>query len=50
MNSTFDPQEIDRERQVILEEKRLKEDNPQGKLGLMAYQAVFQGTPYANDV
>jgi zinc protease len=50
MNSTFDPQEIDRERQVILEEKRLKEDNPQGKLGLMAYQAVFKGTPYANDI
>lgn len=50
MNSTFDPEEIDRERQVILEERRLKEDNPQGKLGLIAYQAVFRGTPYANDV
>ncbi len=50
MNSSFDPQEIDKERKVILEEKRLKEDNPQGKLGLMAYQAVFKGTPYANDV
>lgn len=50
MNSSFDPQEIDKERQVILEEKRLKEDSPQGKLGLMAYQAVFGGTPYANDV
>lgn len=50
MNSSFDPQEIEKERQVILEEKRLKEDNPQGKLGLLAYQAVFKGTPYANDV
>ncbi|HBF36828.1 MAG TPA: hypothetical protein DDW50_05860 [Firmicutes bacterium] len=50
MNSAFDPPEITRERQVILEEKRLKEDSPQGKLGLLAYQAVFKGTPYANDV
>jgi zinc protease len=50
MNSTFDPREIERERQVILEEKRLKEDNPQGKLGLLLYQAVFKGTPYANDI
>ncbi|HBE76640.1 MAG TPA: hypothetical protein DDW65_02500 [Firmicutes bacterium] len=50
MNSSFDPQEIERERQVILEEKRLKEDNPQGKLGLMVYQTLFTGTPYANDV
>jgi zinc protease len=50
MNSTFDPQEIERERQVILEEKRLKEDNPQGKLSLMIVQTLFKGTPYANDV
>ncbi|MGE5582528.1 MAG: M16 family metallopeptidase [Bacillota bacterium] len=50
LHSTFDPAEIERERKVILEEKRLKEDNPQGKLGLMAYQAAFKGTPYANDV
>jgi zinc protease len=50
MNSSFDPGEIDRERKVILEERRLKEDNPLQKLGLLAYQAVFKGTPYANDV
>jgi zinc protease len=50
MNSTFDPEEIERERQVILEEKRLKEDDPQARLVYRAYQAVFKGTPYANDV
>ncbi|HHY46843.1 MAG TPA: insulinase family protein [Firmicutes bacterium] len=50
MNSTFDPAEIERERNVILEERRLVEDNPQSKLGWMVYQAVFAGTPYANDV
>lgn len=50
MNSTFDPTEIERERKVILEERSLQEDNPQSKLGWMAYQKVFAGTPYANDV
>jgi zinc protease len=50
MNSSFDSREIERERKVILEERSLKEDNPPRKLGMMAYQAVFQGTPYANDV
>jgi zinc protease len=50
MNSTFDPAEIDRERQVILEEGNLKEDNPRQKLGWEAYRAVFAGTPYAKDV
>lgn len=50
MNSSFDSLEIERERKVILEERRLKEDNPPRKLGMMAYQTVFQGTPYANDV
>jgi zinc protease len=50
MNSSFDSEEIGRERKVILEERRLKEDNPPQRLGMMAYQAVFKGTPYANDV
>ncbi len=50
MNSSFDPAEIERERKVILEERSLKEDNPPRKLGMMAYQAAFKGTPYANDI
>ncbi len=50
VNSSFDNLEIERERKVILEERRLKEDNPPRKLGLMAYQEVFKGTPYANDI
>lgn len=49
-NSVFDPEEIEKERQVILEEMRLKEDNPQKKLGWLAYRAAFAGTPYTNDV
>ncbi len=50
MNSTFEPAEIERERKVILEERRLKENSPNGKLGLLVYQTVFKGTPYANDI
>jgi zinc protease len=50
MNSSFDPAEIERERQVILEEISLKEDNPRRKLGWLAYQEAFAGTPYAKDV
>lgn len=49
-NSIFDPGEIDKERQVIMEEMRLKEDNPQKKLSWAAYRQLFVGTPYANDV
>lgn len=50
INSSFNSQEIERERKVILEERSLKDDNPPRKLGMMAYQTVFQGTPYANDI
>lgn len=50
MNSSFDSREIERERKVILEERSLKDDSPSRKLGMMAYQTVFQGTPYANDI
>lgn len=49
-NSVFDPREIERERQVILEEISLKQDDPGRSLGWIAYQQVFGGTPYAQDV
>ena len=49
-NSDINPVEIDKERKVILEEWRLKQDNPQGNLYLNFYRNVFAGTPYANDV
>jgi zinc protease len=49
-NSVFDAAEIERERQVILEEMSLKQDNPGRRLGWLAYQQVFKGTPYAKDV
>ncbi|MGD8401470.1 MAG: pitrilysin family protein [Bacillota bacterium] len=49
-NSAFDPKEITRERQVILEEMRLKQDDPGRRLGWLAYRQIFKGTPYAQDV
>ncbi len=49
-NSSIDPVEIDKERKVILEEWRLKQDQPQGILYWNFYPAVFAGTPYANDI
>jgi zinc protease len=49
-NSVFNPTEIERERQVILEEMSLKQDNPARRLGWLAYQQIFKGTPYAKDV
>ncbi|HEY8464282.1 MAG TPA: pitrilysin family protein [Bacillota bacterium] len=50
MNSVFDPKEIERERRVIMEEMSLKQDDPSQRLGWIAYQQLFSGTPYANDV
>jgi zinc protease len=49
-NSSINPVEIDKERKVILEELRLKQDQPQSILYWNFYRAVFAGTPYANDV
>ena len=44
--STFDPAEIDRERQVIFEEARIEQDNPRTALIRQLYALVFQGYPY----
>lgn len=48
--ATFDPVEIDREREVVFEEMRLNEDTPRRALGRGLYQALFQGHPYASPV
>ncbi|HVQ76412.1 MAG TPA: pitrilysin family protein [Candidatus Binatia bacterium] len=44
--STFEPAEIDRERQVIFEEARIEQDNPRTALVRQLYAMVFAGTPY----
>lgn len=49
-NPSFDPEEIERERNVILEEIRLRRDNPQGVFSELGIPNLFSGTPYSNDV
>ena len=46
LHSTFDPAEIEKERKVILEEIRRKEDTPQGKVALAFQETLFAGSPY----
>jgi zinc protease len=48
-NSSFDPEEIERERNVILEEIRLSRDNPR-VLSEPIFTNLYSGTPYVNDV
>jgi zinc protease len=45
-NSTFDPTELAREREVVFEEVRLGEDNPRSFLLRRLYELVFTGHPY----
>lgn len=50
-HSTFDPSEIERERNVIFEDIRIHQDRPFNTLGrLMMFEKLFAGTPYANSL
>lgn len=50
-NSTFDPGEIERERNVIFEDIKMRQDQPFGTMeGLMMIEKLFAGTPYANNL
>lgn len=48
--STFDPQEIAREREVIFEEARIEADNPKTAIVRQLYGMVFDGNPYGRPV
>jgi zinc protease len=48
--STFDPQEIARERDVIFEEARIEADNPKSAIIRQLYGMVFDGNPYGRPV
>ncbi len=50
LHSQFDPAEIERERQVILEEIGRKEDNPPGKLFVEFQAAIGDSTPYGRPI
>src|SRR6266545_4719463 len=43
---TFDPKEVDRERQVILEEANIQTDNPRSAIVRDIYSLVFADNPY----
>jgi zinc protease len=49
-NAAFDPKEVDRERQVIFEEVRLREDSPRSSLIRQLYTGVFPAHPYGRPV
>jgi zinc protease len=48
--STFAPQEIDREREVIFEEAKIEQDNPRTAIVRQLYAIVFEGNPYGHPV
>ncbi len=45
-NSSFDPTELGREREVVFEEVRVGEDNPRSFIGRRLYENAFAGYPY----
>ncbi|HEY8344950.1 MAG TPA: pitrilysin family protein [Bacillota bacterium] len=49
-HSSFDPAEIDRERKVILEEIRMRQDNPGTRMSDQIRLELLKGTPYANNI
>ncbi len=49
-NSTFDPGELAREREVVFEEMRLGEDNLRNFLGRRLFYLTFRGGPYGQPV
>ncbi len=49
-DSQFDPAEIEREREVILEEIRRGEDSPGAKVGRKVFELAFAGTPAARPI
>lgn len=49
-HTSFDPEEIDRERNVIIEEMRMRQDNPQILLFELIHLQLLAGSPYANNI
>jgi predicted Zn-dependent peptidase len=48
--STFAPEEVSREREVIFEEARIEQDNPRSAILRQLYGLVFAGHPYGRPV
>ena len=50
VHSVFDPEEIEKERQVVVEEIRRRDDSPEDRLSTVFLNTIFDGTPYARAV
>lgn len=50
VNATFDPVELDKERQVIFEEMRLLQDNAEKYLTRRLYEVAYAGHPYGRPI
>jgi len=50
LRSTFAPDEVTREREVIFEEARIEQDNPRSAIVRQLYGLVFAGHPYGRPV
>ncbi len=50
VNAALDERHLEREKQVVLEEMRLGEDNPNRFLSRQLYEAVFDSHPYGRPV
>lgn len=50
VNASFDPQELEREKEVVLEEIRMGQDSPDRRRGLEAMALAFGDHPYGRPV
>jgi predicted Zn-dependent peptidase len=50
LHSQFDPQELERERQVILQEIGMVEDTPDEYIHVLLNEAAYDGDPLARDI
>src|SRR5256885_12571372 len=50
VNATLDTDVLEKEKEVVLEEMRLGDDNPRRRLGRQLYTHLFEGHPYGRQV
>src|SRR5213593_3298877 len=50
VNATLDADVLEKEKEVVLEEMRLGDDNPRRRLGRQLYTHLFEGHPYGRQV
>ena len=50
VNATLGADVLDKEKEVVLEEMRLGDDNPRRRLGRQLYTQLFEGHPYGRQV